>query len=97
LIGDFAASRGGEVLARFTRVERGRKEERPEQSKIMHRAKVSGTNLVIAKLDRLSRNAAFRLAPSDSRGRIVAVKMLEENAEAFAANLAPGQSACLTW
>lgn len=76
LIGDFAASRCGEVLARFTKVERGRKEDRPELAKTILRAKVSGTALVNAKLDWLSRNAAFRLALRDSRGRFVAGDML---------------------
>ena len=79
VIGEFAASRGAEVLARFTEVESGRKANRPELAKALHLAKVTGATLVIAKLDRLSRNAAFLLALRDSSVRFVAVDMPEAN------------------
>jgi len=75
----FAASRGADVLARFTEVESGRKADRPELAKALHHAKVTGATLVIAKLDRLSRNAAFLLALRDSGVRFVAVDMPEAN------------------
>ena len=75
----FAASRGADVLARFTEVESGRKANRPELTKALHLAKVTGATLVIAKLDRLSRNAAFLLALRDSGVRFVAVDMPEAN------------------
>ena len=78
-IEDFAVSRGAEVLARFTEVESGRKANRPELGKALHLAKISGATLVIAKLDRLSRNAAFPLALRDSGVRFVAVDMPEAN------------------
>ncbi|AZQ69540.1 hypothetical protein EF888_01560 [Silicimonas algicola] len=58
---DFANSRGADVLARFTEVESGGKNERPELVKALTLAKLTGATLVIAKLDRLSRNAAFLL------------------------------------
>lgn len=79
VIEDFAASRGAEVLARFTEVESGRKADRPELAKALHLAKVTGATLVIAKLDRLSRNAAILLALRDSGVRFVAVDMPEAN------------------
>jgi DNA invertase Pin-like site-specific DNA recombinase len=79
VIGDFAAARGAEVLARFTEVESGRKADRPELLKALHLAKVTGATLVIAKLDRLSRNAAFLLALRDSGVRFVACDMPEAN------------------
>jgi DNA invertase Pin-like site-specific DNA recombinase len=79
VIEDFAASRGAEVLARFTEVESGRKADRPELLKALHLAKVTGATLVIAKLDRLSRNAAFLLALRDSGVRFIAVDMPEAN------------------
>jgi DNA invertase Pin-like site-specific DNA recombinase len=78
-IDEFAASRGAEVLARFTEVESGRKADRPELARALHLAKVTGATLVIAKLDRLSRNAAFLLALRDSGVRFVAVDMPEAN------------------
>ena len=79
VIEDFAASRGCEVLARFTEVESGRNADRPELAKALHLAKVTGATLVIAKLDRLSRNAAFLLALRDSGVRFMAVDMPEAN------------------
>jgi DNA invertase Pin-like site-specific DNA recombinase len=79
VIEDFAVSRGADVLARFTEVESGRKADRPELLKALHLAKVTGATLVIAKLDRLSRNAAFLLALRDSGVRFIAVDMPEAN------------------
>jgi DNA invertase Pin-like site-specific DNA recombinase len=79
VIEDFAVSRGVEVLARFTEVESGRKADRPELARARHLAKVTGATLVIAKLDRLSRNAGFLLALRDSGVRFVAVDMPEDN------------------
>ena len=60
-IDDFAAGRGAEVLARFTEIESGGKDKRPELDKALQLARLTGATLVIAKLDRLSRNAAFLL------------------------------------
>ncbi len=58
-IDDFAEARGAAVLARFTEVESGRKDARAELAKALNLARLTGATLVIAKLDRLSRNAAF--------------------------------------
>jgi DNA invertase Pin-like site-specific DNA recombinase len=67
------------VLARFTEVESGCKAERPKLAKAVHLAKVTGATLVIAKLDRLSRNAAFLLALRAKGVRLVAVDLSEAN------------------
>jgi DNA invertase Pin-like site-specific DNA recombinase len=66
VIEGFAALRGADVLTRFTEVESGRKANRTELLKALHLAKVTGATLVIAKLDQLSRNAAFLLELRDS-------------------------------
>jgi hypothetical protein len=50
----------------------------PELGKALHLAKVAGATL-IAKFDRLSRNADFLLTLRDSGVRIVAVDMPEAN------------------
>jgi DNA invertase Pin-like site-specific DNA recombinase len=78
-IDDFVASRGAEVIARFTEVESGKLADRPELGKALHLAKVTGAVLLIAKLDRLSRNAAFLLTLRDSGVRFVAADMPEAN------------------
>lgn len=67
------------VREQFAEVECGRKAERPELGKALHLAKVTGATLVIAKLDRPSRHAAFLLALRDSGVRFVAVDMPEAN------------------
>ncbi len=78
-IDDFATSRAAEVIGRFTEVESGRNPDRPELKRALHLAKVTGATLVIAKLDRLSRNAAFLLTLRDSGVRFLAVDMPEAN------------------
>src|SRR5690606_13950551 len=75
----FAQSRGAEVLARFTEVESGRNPDRPELGKAIQLARLTGATLVIAKLDRLSRNAAFLLTLRDSGVRFIACDMPEAN------------------
>lgn len=70
---------GGRVLETFTEVESGKKNDRPELAKALHLAKVTGAKLVIAKLDRLSRNAAFLLALRDSGVKFIAADMPDAN------------------
>ncbi len=70
---------GASLVASFTEVESGKNNERPELMKALHHAKVTGSVLVIAKLDRLSRNAAFLLTLQDSGVRFVAADMPEAN------------------
>lgn len=73
-------SRGWELTAPpFTEVESGKRDDRPELAKALHRAKVTGATLVVAKLDRLSRNVAFLAALQESGVRFVAADMPEAN------------------
>jgi len=75
----YATARDGRILARFTEVESGRNPDRPELARALHLAKVTGATLAIAKLDRLSRNAAFLLTLRDSGVRFAAVDLPEAN------------------
>jgi DNA invertase Pin-like site-specific DNA recombinase len=75
----FAASRNATLIARFTEVESGRKAERPELTKALALARLTGATLLIAKLDRLSRNAAFLLTLRDSGVHFLACDMPEAN------------------
>ena len=75
----FVESRQADLIGRFTEVESGRNPDRPELAKAIHLSRVTGSILVIAKLDRLSRNAAFLLTLRDSGIRFLAVDMPEAN------------------
>jgi DNA invertase Pin-like site-specific DNA recombinase len=67
------------VIERFTEVESGKSNDRPELAKALRLAKLTGAVLVIAKLDRLSRNAAFLLTLRDSVVRFIAADMPDAN------------------
>lgn len=69
----------GRLLSEFTEVESGKRNDRPELAKAIQRAKVSGARLIIAKIDRLSRNAAFLLTLRDSGVKFVAADMPDAN------------------
>ena len=71
--------RTGQVLGRFTEVESGRHNDRSQLEAALKLAKLTGAMLVIAKLDRLSRNAAVLLALRDSGVRFVACDMPKAN------------------
>ncbi len=71
--------RGWTILAEFTEVESGKKDDRPELDEALHHAKVTGSVLVVAKLDRLSRNVAFLAALQESGARFLAADMPEAN------------------
>ena len=60
-------------------MESGKVDTRPELVKALHLAKVTGATLVVAKLDRLSRNVAFLAALQESSARFVAADMPEAN------------------
>jgi DNA invertase Pin-like site-specific DNA recombinase len=78
-IEELAASRGGLLVGSFTEVESGTNNQRPELEKALQLAKVTGATLVIAKLDRLSRNAAFLLTLRDSGVKFIAADMPDAN------------------
>jgi len=78
-ISDYVRSKGAVLVGSFTEVESGKRSDRPELAKALHLAKVTGATLVIAKLDRLSRNAAFLLALRDSGVKFIAADMPEAN------------------
>lgn len=71
-VADLAQARGLTLLAEFTEVESGKRSDRPVMAEALHHTKLINGVLVIAKLDRLSRNAAFLLTLRDSGVRFLA-------------------------
>lgn len=58
---------GGEwtLTGEFTEIESGKVDDRPELAKAIREAKRTGSTLIVARLDRLSRNATFLLKFDD--------------------------------
>lgn len=78
-VDDLARQRGLALLTEFTEVESGKRNTRPQLAAALNQAKLTGAVLVIAKLDRLSRNAAFLLALRDSGVRFIAADIPDAN------------------
>ena len=68
-----------ELVAEYVEIESGKKDDRPELQRALHYAKVTGAILVIAKLDRLSRDAHFLLGLQKAGAKFVAADMPEAN------------------
>src|ERR1700722_17616961 len=64
---------GGNIVAEFTEIESGKRNERPELAKSLAACRKQKGKLVIAKLDRLSRNLAFIATLMDAGVEFIAV------------------------
>jgi DNA invertase Pin-like site-specific DNA recombinase len=64
-----------ELLAEYVEIESGKRSDRPELAAALAHAKATGATLVIAKLDRLSRNVAFISNLMESGVEFVAADM----------------------
>ena len=69
----------GTIVAEFTEVESGKNNQRAQLSAAIDRAKKENAVLVIAKLDRLSRNASFIFTLRDSGVNFQCVDMPDAN------------------
>jgi len=69
----------GQLLTEFVEIESGKKNQRPQLLAAIAEARRVGSTLLIAKLDRLSRNASFILALRDSGVDFVCCDMPDAN------------------
>ena len=69
-----------ELVAEFTEVESGKRHEnRPKLQEALELCKLTGATLIVAKLDRLSRDAAFLLTLQNAGARFVCADMPDAN------------------
>lgn len=71
--------RGGTLFAEYQDIESGKNNNRPHLIKAIEECKKEGATLLIAKLDRLSRNASFILMLRDSKIDFVCCDMPDAN------------------
>jgi len=75
----FAKQRGGSILKEFTEIESGKKADRPQLMAALSYAKRAGACLLVAKLDRLSRNVLFLASLMEAGVDFTACDMPEAN------------------
>jgi DNA invertase Pin-like site-specific DNA recombinase len=74
-VGNYLKGRDGTLIAEFAEVESGKRNQRREMQKAIALCRKEGATLLIAKLDRLARNAAFLLNLRDSGVDFIATDM----------------------
>jgi DNA invertase Pin-like site-specific DNA recombinase len=75
----YALENDCQIIEEFVEVESGKKDDRPKLEVAMRSARIRGAKLVIAKLDRLSRDAAFLLGLAKAGVDFVAADMPNAN------------------
>ena len=66
---DYLNGGSWELLAEYMETESGKKNDRPKLAKALDHCKITKATLLIAKLDRLSRNAHFLLGLQEAEGK----------------------------
>ena len=75
----YLAGRSGEILETVTEIESGARGDRPALARALRRCRLSGATLVVAKLDRLSRDQVFIHGLRDAGVAFVVADMPEAN------------------
>ena len=78
-VADYLKSNAGALVTEYTEIQSGSKDNRPELQAALRQCRLTGAILLIAKLDRLSRNRSFLMNVQDSSVQFVAVDMPEAN------------------
>ena len=78
-VAEFLNGGDWKIVGEFTEVETGKKSDRPELARALAMCRLHGAKLVIAKLDRLSRNAHFLFGLKESGADFVAADMPNAN------------------
>jgi DNA invertase Pin-like site-specific DNA recombinase len=76
---DFLIGGKWQLLGEFVEIESGKLDARPQLEAALAQCELTGATLVVAKLDRLSRNVAFLAALQESATSFVAADMPEAN------------------
>jgi len=69
----------GNLVNAFQDIESGSKDDRPELQKALRECRLTGATLIIAKLDRLSRNRRFLMELQESSTKFICCDMPEAN------------------
>jgi len=78
-VSDFLAAHSGSVVAEYREIESGKVNDRLQLQAALKRCKQTRATLLVAKLDRLSRNAAFLLNLRDSGVKFICADMPDAN------------------
>jgi DNA invertase Pin-like site-specific DNA recombinase len=78
-VADYLNGGDWRLIAEFVEIESGANDERPKLAEALARCRIHNATLVIAKLDRLSRDAHFLLGLQKAGVRFVAADMPEAN------------------
>jgi DNA invertase Pin-like site-specific DNA recombinase len=76
---EFLSGGPWQLVAEYTEIESGRRNDRPKLVAALAACRIHGATLVVAKIDRLSRNAAFLLTLRDSGVEFIAADMPQAN------------------
>lgn len=76
----YVSAKGGAIVyPPYVEIESGKRNDRPELAKALKQCRLTGATLIVAKLDRLSRNAAFLMTLRDSGVAFIAADLPEAN------------------